>query len=115
MGKPRIRRPTGLPKPDGPPQNLPPVQERTSGRDAGFDSALQKARLCPGCGKEGRVVSNRLGVNVYCGPCKRHWPVTNGPLRPETPVSVPRGFRKQTLVEPNWDLAFDDIQGPDGS
>ncbi len=115
MPKPSIKRPMGLPKPKDGPQSLPAVESTNASPPSSLDENMKNARICPSCGREGRVVSNRLGVNVYCGPCKRHWPISNGPLRPESPACLPRGFRKQTHVEPNWDAAFDDIQSPDGS
>lgn len=115
MSRPTIKKPGGLPRPKSGPQALPSVKSEDSGSPSGIDEAVRNARICPSCGKEGRVVSNRLGVNVHCGPCKRHWPISNGPLRPESPACLPRGFSKQTHVEPNWSAAFDDIRSPDGS
>jgi len=115
MSKPKVhRKPKGLPTPKETPPGLPSVRSASQEEVAGLDTNIRNARICPGCGREGRAVSNRLGVNVHCGPCKRHWPITNSALRPETSEALPRGFSKQTRVEPNWSIAFDDIQSPDG-
>ena len=72
-------------------------------------------RICPKCGQEAsRIVSNLLGRTGFCGPCKFDWPL--GP--PVAAVSLPLMGRnatgKQSLLQPNWDLAFEDIdpQGP---
>jgi hypothetical protein len=98
-------KPKGLPKVERS-EGLPPVVDKST-PEADFDGAVDKARICPGCGREGRVVSNRLGVNVHCGPCKRHWPISNSPLQPDSPLTIPRELGKRTLVEPDWNLAYD--------
>jgi len=72
-----------------------------------LSAAFNRNRTCPQCGKQGRIVSNNLGVNGHCGPCRIHWPIANSPLRPETPGAAPRGLHKETSVEPDWSLAFD--------
>lgn len=100
-------KPKGLPKLDNAPSSLPPVQEVNKEEESHLDANVDAARNCPKCKKPGRVVSNRLGVNVHCGPCKIHWPITNAPLRPETPSALPRGFSKRTMVEPDWNIAYD--------
>lgn len=78
-----------------------------SRQESDLNLNMAKARTCPKCGKEGRIVSNYAGVNGHCGPCKIHWPVTNSALRPEVPSSLPRGLSKQTAVEPDWSVAFE--------
>jgi len=97
----------GLPLPVDGPMSLPPVQEVDNTEESHLDSNVRDARLCPKCNKPGRVVSNYLGVNVHCGPCKIHWPITNTAMRPEDPAVLPRGFQKRTAVEPDWNIAFD--------
>ena len=88
------------------PKGLPPVA-------AGVATvrAIDKVRNCPTCGSELRIVSNYLGVNGHCGPCKRHWPIAMSQMSPILPQTPVRGLHKQTHVEPNWDLAFDEIGG----
>lgn len=69
---------------------------------------LDDATFCSKCGEPGRVVSNNNGINVFCGPCKIHWPISATPL---VPVAVPvqeRGLKKTTLVEPDWSRALED-------
>ena len=100
-------KPKGLPKPKSKLESLPPVQEVDNSEESFLDANVAAARLCPKCNKPGRVVSNHLGVNAHCGPCKMHWPITNTPLRPESPSVIPRGFSKKTMVEPDWNIAFD--------
>lgn len=95
---------------DGAPTGLPGVKPASRPiDDESLDNAVDRSRMCPKCGKPGRIVSNHLGVIGHCGPCKFHWPITNGPLRPELPVSIPRGISKQTHVEPDWNFAFEDL------
>jgi len=70
-------------------------------------SAVSKARICQKCGKEGRVISNNHGVFVKCYPCNVFWPVSSSVLGGHDAVALPRGLKKETLVEPNWDKAYD--------
>lgn len=103
----------GRKSPRGPsaPTKLPSRKEIDAKETAQLDANLRNMRLCPTCKREGRVVSNTLGVNVYCGPCKIHWPIANTPLLPEAPILMPRGISKQTHVEPDWNMAYDDDIG----
>lgn len=94
--------------PKKPISGLPPPKPTTDSiEESTFASNLEKARNCPRCSRPGRVVSNNVGVNVHCGPCKIHWPLANSPLRPEIPAALPRGLSKQTSVEPDWSVAYD--------
>lgn len=101
------KKPSGLPSPVGSEEGLPPIHVEEENPVA-LDRLMSENKKCPKCGKAARVVSNRLGVNAHCGPCKTHWPLTNSPLKPESPSSIPRGFSKHTMVEPDWNMAFDD-------
>ena len=100
-------KPAGLPKPEGP-ASLPSIPDAQQEDFSHLDANIDRARICEGCGREGRVVSNQWGVNVHCGPCKRHWPIANSPLKPESPAALPRGISKRTSVEPDWNVAFED-------
>lgn len=88
-------------------KGLPTPKEPGQNEEAVLQANMQAARNCPHCGREGRVVSNHLGINGHCGPCKIHWPISNSALRPEVPASTQRGISKQTSVEPDWSTAFD--------
>lgn len=66
---------------------------------------------CPDCNQEGRVVSNHLGKNVYCGPCKKRWPITSVARGERMTPTSPRPLSKETLVEPDWSKAFEDLGG----
>lgn len=87
---------------DDVPSGLPEPEKQKN------ENPLDKARFCPKCGKEGRIVSNYLGVNVYCNPCKNVWAIS-APLNPVTisPANIPRGLSKITLVEPDYNMADD--------
>jgi hypothetical protein len=91
-------------------RGLPPVDKSLTQENR---LAIDIARTCPYCksAKGVRIVSNGYGVNAICGPCKRHWPISAAPLAPQMPESLPRGLHKQTLVEPNWDKAYDELEG----
>ena len=70
--------------------------------------ALDTARKCDKCGKEGRVVSNRNGVRAYCV-CGFNWGISLMALQPSLPLTGGRGISKETLVEPDWSLADEDL------
>lgn len=72
-------------------------------------TALDASRNCMKCGQEARIVSNHLGVRAYCGPCKIDWPVS-GPLATPMPLSLPRGITKQTMIPPDTQLAYEDLE-----
>ena len=73
-------------------------------------TAAREARvLCPQCGQKGRTVANSSGVNVFCNACKIHWPISGIPVAKQIPLTAPRGLSKQTLVEPDWNMATDQI------
>jgi hypothetical protein len=76
-------------------------------------SAFDRGRICTTCktGESVRIVSNASGVHAFCRKCKRHWPLSSTPLGPQLPPELGRGIHKQTLVEPNWDKAFDENLG----
>jgi hypothetical protein len=93
-----MSKPTGLPEVAGLP-DVPETQEK--------ENPINKGRRCPQCKKEARVVSNRSGVQAYCGPCKIDWPISSAARGAEVPLSAPRGLRKETIVEPDWDKAYD--------
>jgi hypothetical protein len=73
--------------------------------------AIDRARICRDCGNETRLVSNSEGIEAYCGPCKKHWPVASTPMETVSFPTTARGLSKQTLVEPDWNRAFDSPQG----
>jgi hypothetical protein len=90
------------------PMGLPEKKVTTDSiQETNLWNNIEANRKCPKCGKPGRVVSNNCGVNVFCGPCKIHWPIANSPLRPEIPGSPQRGLHKECSVEPDWNIAFD--------
>jgi hypothetical protein len=87
------------------PEGLPgiPVEVQTS--------PLDKARFCPACHIEARIVSNYLGTNAHCPQCKNNWPITSVSQKMEIPIGPPRGISKVTLVEPDWSIAMDNPGG----
>lgn len=89
-------------------KGLPPVDPRAALPET---PAIDKARFCDVCGKEARIVSNSEGVEAYCGPCKRHWPISSTPLSIMLLPSLPRGLEKRVLVEPEWNRAFEEERG----
>jgi hypothetical protein len=85
---------------DTTPDDLPEVKEKASG------NPIDLGRTCPTCKGEARVVSNRNGVRAYCGPCKQDWAIS-GPRDKVMPHTLPRGISKQTLVQPDWEMAYE--------
>jgi hypothetical protein len=85
------------------PKGLPPVKQ-------GPATASRRTH-CHKCGSALRIVSNYLGVNAHCAKCKEVFPVASTAKRVEPVLSLPRGLRKRTMVEPDWGKAFEDIGG----
>lgn len=70
-------------------------------------SPLEAGRFCPTCGKEARIVSNRLGVTAYCGPCGTHWGISGSRFVPPEVMARPRGLSKQTFMAPDTSIAYE--------
>jgi hypothetical protein len=87
------------------PEGLPDAPIETS------CSAMDKARFCPTCKVEARIVSNYLGINAFCPQCKENWPISATPMKLEIPIGPARGMSKVTLVEPDWNMALDSNYG----
>jgi hypothetical protein len=70
-----------------------------------------KARTCKVCGRtDARITSNSSGMGAYCA-CGNSWPLAAKSMSSTLPVTPSRGLSKQTRVEPDWDRAFDDLEG----
>ena len=74
------------------------------------ENEIPNARRCEKCGKHGRVISNYTGVSVHCT-CGYSWPISSAPLSPSVPMMPSRGFSKHTLIEPDWNAAYDEPSG----
>jgi hypothetical protein len=73
------------------------------------ESPVDKARFCAACGAEARIVSNRLGRTAFCGPCGTSWPISGPVVPPHAEAAyLPRGLSKQTLLEPDYSMAYED-------
>jgi len=71
----------------------------------------EKVKICDKCGKRAtRVASNSGGVTAYCA-CGHWWAISTRPLANSMPMAPPRGLSKETLVEPDWDKAYEDMEG----
>lgn len=70
---------------------------------------VDAGRICPDCGQPARIVANSYGVQAYCGPCGKDWPIS-GPRAATVQdiAAIPRGLSKQTLVEPDFSIAYED-------
>lgn len=88
---------------DDAPTGLPAVKEKKQ------EAAASRVTHCPKCNYKLRVVSNYLGVIAHCDPCKDFFPIASTPRRAEPVMNLPRGLHKRTLVEPDWEKAFEDI------
>jgi len=74
------------------------------------ETVIEGARRCTKCGKLGRVISGNYGISVKCV-CGYQWPISSTPLNAPVPMMPDRGFRKHTLVEPDWNKAYEDTGG----
>ena len=84
---------------------LPDVQTGGSGELP----VLEKGRICPTCQGKARIVSNHRGLSGHCFKCKNSWPLASSALQPVSPVAPERGLSRQTVVEPDWNIAFEEI------
>lgn len=89
--------PSGLPEIE----RDPPAHERSA-------ALKPTAHTCSKCGNDARIVSNQYGVNAHCGVCKTHWPISSMPMAEVAVPIGPRGLRKKTTVEPDWNKAYED-------
>ena len=76
-------------------------------KKASETNSITNGRICNKCGKEGRIVSNYLGINVHCDTCKTCWPIGGAIHNYDIAVSMPRGLAKRTLIEPDISIAFE--------
>lgn len=88
-----------------PPKGLPPVKRIAS------EDNREAVRFCSQCKQEGRVISNQYGIHIYCNTCKKWWPISSSPLTSTALPSPMRGLSKVTLVEPDWNMAFEPSSG----
>lgn len=71
----------------------------------------RRVRICDKCGKEAqRVAATGNGVAAYCA-CGHWWAISARSGGGALPMAPPRGLSKETLVEPDWDKAFEDLEG----
>lgn len=68
------------------------------------DDPKDSCRVCRQCGRDARIVSNRLGVQAYCGHCKIDWPVS-GPRAPSLPITPPKSFSREALIDQTHDYS----------
>lgn len=92
--------PKGLPEAD-------PTEELTQTAAV----RAEQTKICDKCGERAyRVASGMGGVTAYCS-CGHWWVISSRPIGGVLPVTPPRGLSKQTLVEPDWDKAFEATEG----
>ena len=71
----------------------------------------ERVRTCDDCGnKKPRIAATSSGVTAYCS-CGKWWAISSAPIASTLPEVPPRGLSKTTLVEPDWNKAFDDTEG----
>lgn len=69
----------------------------------------QQERQCDRCGsKELRIGHGMQGIRAYCISCKNEWGIAATTGSRSIPTYGGRGMSKQTLVEPDWGLAYED-------
>ena len=91
-------------EPEDLPEDKPPTQAQAA------DVLIPPVtRICPQCKQEAsRIVSDMSGRVAYCGPCQINWPI-GPPLATIAPPTMGRGLSKQTTMQPDWDLAFQNL------
>lgn len=94
---------------DGAPKDLPEAQETP--QDYEGQLIPDAGRICPKChsGDNVRFTSSIDGRQAYCGPCKFDWPLGPPVATIAMPIMGRNATGKQTLQQPDWNLAFEDI------
>ena len=95
---------------DDAPTDLPDAKAKIAPR-----SAKEAARICEKCQSTSvRVWSDAYGQHAQCGHCKHFWGISMAASMIIPSQAFERGLSKQTIVEPDWNLAFEpDIDEPD--
>lgn len=85
-----------------PPQSLPPV------RGASTHQEQDASRVCEKCASESvRIASGFDDVRAYCRECGHSWAISLAALTTVPMATMERGFRRETLVEPDWNIAYE--------
>ena len=106
--KKHSKAPTRLPRARSQiPSGLPDAAESREKAKESQDQ-LKGARVCKKCGQEGRVISDGIGVRVFCNRCKIHWPISGPRAQPTRDVLPDRGLSKHTLVPVDTSIAYED-------
>jgi hypothetical protein len=91
------------------PKGLPTATADATSRPRERSVAPMSQRVCEKCGNDNtRVVSNHLGVSIHCT-CGHKWARSATAVAPPLPNVPARGFQKVTLVEPDWNKAYEPI------
>jgi hypothetical protein len=92
------------------PEDLPKVKAKKK-----VSGPVDAARTCEKCkGTSTRIVSNYEGRRAWCNGCGHNWGISMA-LATVIPDGLEgRGISKRTLVEPDWNLAFEDLDEIDG-
>ena len=87
------------------PEDLPPATAKS--KDV---SALDASRICEKCkGTSIRIVSNYEGRRAWCNECGHNWGISLATSQLIPDGLMGRGLNKRTIVEPDWNLAFEDL------
>lgn len=102
---------SGLPSVEEEPEEAPEELSGLPVRDDDFreQTGTEKSQVCETCGSTPRIVSNHLGVQAHCGPCRTSWGVSSTARNPVVTPTPPRGLHRTVEVEPDWNKAFEPI------
>jgi len=75
---------------------------------------LEAASTCEKCGGPTRIVSNYEGRRAWCNKCGHNWGISLAAVSLVPGGLETRGLSKRTLVEPDWNLAYEDLDEIDG-
>lgn len=90
---------------DGPPEDLPEVTAKRAPADA-----VKASRICEKCSSTSvRINSTHEGRRAWCNQCGHNWGISMATSMHVRDGILSRGITKRTLVEPDWNLAFEDI------
>jgi hypothetical protein len=89
------------------PEDLPEVKDAPKAK-----SVLQASRVCEKCGGISiRINSTQEERRAWCNGCGHNWAISMATSAFVPDGMLERGLHKRTLVEPDWSLAFEDLDG----
>ena len=86
------------------PDDLPEIEQVIKSK-----GPVDTARVCEKCQSTNiRINNTSVERRAFCGGCGHSWAISMATATMLPDGLFERGLHKRTLVEPDWDLAFED-------